>query len=112
MSRNYLADIIGNKLGFKSFLADPDLWYKPMITSEGIEYNAYILVYVDYILIIVKKPNQFMDLLKDTNTAKPSSIGEPREFILGQISAKFIIMIILMLGQWDHNHISKRLYRM
>ena len=35
--RNYLADIIGNKLGCKPSLADADLWYKPMITSEGID---------------------------------------------------------------------------
>ena len=27
---NCLAEVLGNRLGFKSFLADPDLWYKPM----------------------------------------------------------------------------------
>ena len=81
MWRNHLADIIGTKLGFKSSLADPDLWYKPMITSEGIEYYVYILVYVDDILIIDINPNRFMDLLKDTYTVKPSSIGEPRLYL-------------------------------
>ena len=40
---NHLADTIGNKLGFKSSLADPDLWYKAMITSEEVEYYAYIV---------------------------------------------------------------------
>ena len=54
MWHNHLADIIDNKLGFKSSLVDPDLWYKPMITSEGMEYYAYILIYVDDILIIDK----------------------------------------------------------
>ena len=66
MWRNHLADITGNKLGFKSSLADPNLWYEAMITSKGVEYYAYILVYVDDILIIDKNPNRFMDLLEDT----------------------------------------------
>ena len=30
MWRNHLADVIGNKISFKSSLEDPDLWYRPM----------------------------------------------------------------------------------
>ena len=75
--RNHLADIIGNKLKFKSSLADSNLWYKPMITPDGRDYYVYILVYVDDILIIDKNPQRFMDLLKNTYTVKPSSVGEP-----------------------------------
>ena len=52
MWHNHLAVIIGNRLGFKSSLADPDLWHKAIITSEGAEYYAYILLYADDILII------------------------------------------------------------
>ena len=54
--RNHLAATLGNKLGFKSCLADPDLWYKACTDSNGYEYYAYILVYVDDLLIIDKKP--------------------------------------------------------
>ena len=81
MWRNHFAEIIGNKLGLKSSLADPDLWYKAKITSEGVEYYAYLLVYVDNILIIDKNPNRFMDLLKDTYMVKPSSMGEPKVYL-------------------------------
>ena len=35
MWRNHLADILGNKLKFRSSLSDPDLWYKEMISTEG-----------------------------------------------------------------------------
>ena len=84
--QNHLADNIGNKLKFKSSLADPDSWYKPMITSDGIDYCAYILVYVDNILIIDKNPEQFMDLLKSTHTVKPSSIGEPKNYLGADIN--------------------------
>ena len=55
---NHLADVIGNNLKFKSLLADPDLWYRPMTATNGTIYNAHILVYVDDILIIDKNPEQ------------------------------------------------------
>ena len=74
MWRNHLADIRGNIIGFKSSLTNPDLWYKPMITLKGIDYYAYILVFVDDILIIDKNPERFMDFLKDAYTLKLSSI--------------------------------------
>ena len=57
-----------------------------MITSEKVEYYAYILVYVDDILIIDKNSNRFIDLLKDTYTVKPSSIGEPKVYLGADIS--------------------------
>ena len=44
MWRNHLADILGNKLKFKSSLSDPDLWYKEIVSTDGVEYYAYILV--------------------------------------------------------------------
>ena len=56
MWRNHLADVIGNKLNFRPSLADPDLWYRPMIAINCTIYYAYILVYVDNILIIEKNP--------------------------------------------------------
>ena len=50
--RKHLADTIGNKLGFKSSLADPDVWLEAETSQEGKAYYAYILVYSDDILII------------------------------------------------------------
>ena len=41
--RNHLADTLGNKIGFKSSLADPDLWYKPATDASGNKYYSYIL---------------------------------------------------------------------
>ena len=77
---NHLADILGNKLKFKSSLSDPDLWYKEMISVDRTEYYAYILVYVDNILILDKNPEQFMKILKQGYTAKSGSIGKPKTF--------------------------------
>ena len=80
--RNHLADILGNKLKFRSSLSDLDLWYKEMIS----EYYAYILVYVDDILILDKDPERFMQVLNEKYTIKPGSIGEPKVYLGGGIS--------------------------
>ena len=71
MWRNHLSDVIGNDLGFKSFLSDPDLLMKASITSSGSKYYTYILVYVDDILIMDKDPSKHMETLRDNYTVKP-----------------------------------------
>ena len=40
--RNHLSDIIGNILGFKLSLVDPDLWMKPQTDKTGKKYHAGI----------------------------------------------------------------------
>ena len=62
MWRNHLADILGNRLKFKSSLLDPDLWYKEMISTDGSKYYADILFYVDDILMLDKNPERFMKI--------------------------------------------------
>lgn len=79
--RNHLASTLGNKLGFKSCLADPDLWYKACIDSNGNEYYAYILVYVDDLLIIDKEPQRFMTQIQADFTVKRESIGPPDMYL-------------------------------
>ena len=49
---NHISDVVGNKLGFTSSLADPDVWYRASTKPNGYKYYAYILVYVDNVLII------------------------------------------------------------
>ena len=73
-----LAGILGKKLKFRSSLSDPDLWHKEMVRTDGVDYCAYILVYVDDILILDKDPERFMQILREDYTVKPGSIGEPK----------------------------------
>ena len=75
--RNHLAATLSNKLGIKSCLADLDLWYKACTDSNGNEYYACILVYVDDLLIIDKKPMRFMVQVQSSFTVKKESIGSP-----------------------------------
>ena len=73
MWRNHVADILGNKLKFTSSLSDPDLWYRQMVNTEGIEYCTYILVY----------------LLKYKYTVKSTGTGEPKVYLGADISKAF-----------------------
>ena len=79
--RNFLADILSNRMGFTSSLADPDLWYKPATKKDGSEYYSYILVYVDDVLIIDEAPKQFMEMIQVDVTVKPDSIQEPKTYL-------------------------------
>ena len=63
--RNHLADILGNYLGFKSTLADSDVWIKPGVKSDGSSYYSYILVYVNDILIVDVSPDKYMEMLNN-----------------------------------------------
>ena len=57
--KNHLADISGNKLGFKSSLVDPDLWHKASIDSTCCKYYVCVLVYVNDLSIINKMPKKY-----------------------------------------------------
>lgn len=79
--QNHISDVVGNKLGFTSSLADPDVWYRASTKPNGDKYYAYILVYVDDVLIIDSTPHKYMEILKASYTVNPSSIGVPKTYI-------------------------------
>ena len=49
--RAFLAERL-DEMGFKSSIADPDVWLRPETKADGEEYYKYILVYVDDLLAI------------------------------------------------------------
>ena len=57
-----------------------------MSASNGFKYYAYILVYVDDILIIDKTPLNFMEMIKEKFTVKPESIIEPTSYLGADLS--------------------------
>ena len=64
-------------MGFKPCLADPDLWYRDM----G-DYYDYVCVYVDDLLIVSKRPQEFFDTLVEKYGYKLKGVGPP-EYHLG-----------------------------
>ena len=51
--RSHFAQTL-ERIGFKSSLADPDVWFKPSAKATGEKYYTYLLVYVDDLLYIDK----------------------------------------------------------
>jgi len=65
-------------LGYKSCLADPDLWYKPQVRpKDNVHYYSYILCYVDDIMVIHHDALEVLTRIDKYFTLKPSSIGDP-----------------------------------
>ena len=48
------------KLGLQSCKADPDVWFRPSIKSDGTDYYQYVLIYTDDILAIMEEPERFL----------------------------------------------------
>ena len=79
--RNHLAEKLRNKIGFKSSLANPDLWYKASTPPDVFDYYLYILVYMDDILIIDKFTQRYTEMVKTSFTVKSSRIEEPKSYL-------------------------------
>ena len=84
--RKHFADTIGNKIGFESSLADPDVWLEAETSQEDKAYYAYILVYSDDILNIHEDPRRYMEMLKKEYKIKPDSIKEPSRYLGADIN--------------------------
>ena len=79
--RSCLADTLDG-IGFKSSLADPDVWMRPATRPTGETYYEYILCYVDDILCISHDARHPIDEIKKTLKFKNDKIEEP-DFFLG-----------------------------
>ena len=89
MWRNHLAEVLGNCMGFKSSLADPDVWMKPEIDQNGFKHYSYVLVYVDNILILDKIPAKYMTMIQEKFPVKKESIEKQKIYLganIGKVS--------------------------
>ena len=57
---------------------DTDIWFKAQMEKDGNQYYKYIIVCVDDIIIVDKDPHEFMSMLMQKYTFKPSSIVDPK----------------------------------
>jgi hypothetical protein len=67
-------------IGFKSTLADPDVWIRPQVKPDGFEYYEMVLVYVDDILVLSHEVKSTMDAISALYHLKESSVGEPTRY--------------------------------
>lgn len=83
--RAYMAEKLDD-LGFKSSQADPDVWMRPAIKSDGEEYYEYVLVYVDDILLISMDARTILQELHFKY--KNDMIEEPSSYLGARLKKK------------------------
>ena len=79
--RYHFSTYLRNHLKFKATSADPDVYFKKMIRKNGTKYYAYILVYVDDILVINEEPSSTLKEIKETFIVKKDSIKYPDVYL-------------------------------
>ena len=62
--RHFFSNYITSELGFQSTVADPDVYRKPMCKADGTTYYAYIVVYVDDLLVCSEDPAPIMEQIR------------------------------------------------
>ena len=72
--------------GFKSSLADPNVWMREAVTAEGAKYWEYILLYTDDVLVISDTGEKTLrDGIGKYFQLKEESIGEPKIYLGGHM---------------------------
>ena len=75
------------EMGFQSCKADPDVWLRPSVKANGVEYYQYVLLYTDDILAIMEEPERFLrEELGKRFTLKEKSIGPPEQYLGNKVS--------------------------
>ena len=74
--RTTLAAALG-ELGFLPTQADPDVWLRAAVNSQGMEYYEMLCVYVDDILVISHQAREVIENIRVFYSVKESSIKEP-----------------------------------
>ena len=73
-------------LNFKSCLADPDVWMRQAIKSDGNTYYEYILLYVDDALVVSENAESILqNELRRYFHLKEESIGPPTVYLGGRV---------------------------
>ena len=79
--RYFLAERLDD-MGFKSSMADPDVWIRPAIKPDGEQFYEYILCYVDDIIGISADASVPLKEISEVLPLKKNEIAPP-EFYLG-----------------------------
>ena len=77
-------------MGYRPCLADPDLWLKKQTDRKGNHYYAYILCYVDDLLVVHHNPRCIMAKINGFLPLKPDSVGPPEMYLGAKLKKKTI----------------------
>jgi hypothetical protein len=83
--REHLAQTL-REIGFKSCLADNDVWLRGVETVSRGKLYEYVLVYTDDLLCVSLHPQEILNSLDQRYLLKPESIGIPKTYLGAEIS--------------------------
>jgi len=71
--------------GYQSCKADPDVWMKAEVKPSSEKYWAYVLCYIDNLLVISHDPRAVMNYLSEKYTLKQGSVKEPDMYLGNEV---------------------------
>ncbi len=81
--RAHLANTL-QQLGYKSCLADPDVWFRPATKDNDYQYYEYVLVYVDDLLVLSHQGEKTMKALEDFYRLK-DGFAQPNRYLGAEV---------------------------
>ena len=87
--RSFTTKILDN-LGFRSWIADPDVWRRPTVKEDGIEYYEYVMTYVDDLIAISEYAKKTLQQVADTVELKNNKIEDPQSYLGAKLKYKVI----------------------
>ena len=78
--RNEFSTFITKELGYRSTIADPNVYRKPCKKPDGSKYYSYLIIYVDDVLCIHHNPKITMDAISGKYRLK-SGIKDPKMYL-------------------------------
>ena len=85
--RAFLAERL-DEMGFKSSIADADVWLRPAVKADGEKYYQYILVYVDDLLAIGIDATSIIEEVSEKFKLKKDKIEPPNVYLGGRLANK------------------------
>jgi hypothetical protein len=82
--RSHLANSL-HAIGYKSCLADPDIWYREAVLDNNARYYEYLAIYVDDTLCISQHPERTMNAISKIYRIKDNSIEKPKTYLGAQV---------------------------
>ena len=108
--RNHLRSCI-EFINFTSCPADPDVWMRPAIKSDGTKCYDYVLLYVDDALVVSKNAESILrNELGRYFELKEESIGPPDHYLGGK-SGRSNLKMVYIHGNSVHPNMFKQLSR-
>ena len=90
-----MAKILDN-LGFRSCIADPDVWRRPAVKECGTKYYEYVMTYVDDLIAISTNAKEILQQVAKLVKLKNDKIEPPSSYL----GAKLAFKVMNGTGRW------------